>query len=205
MDGLSAKVFRTYNASITLQNQFKRLRSKYKRSITTYSLLPSSITDTLSDGLNDVKGLNDTKVFREAGTTSRSSSNTDYSSLTTTNSIDINNIDDLDDPNNSDADNSNNADTVKHKKDDDVKDVCVDIGNVSELLQFYNYANREVAILCNHQRSIPKQHETSMTKLKLQAKMLKEDIQELNEYCKHLQSNSKGEFKFESKTKVILH
>eukprot|EP00375_Theileria_parva_P002086 XP_764763.1 DNA topoisomerase I [Theileria parva strain Muguga] len=203
MDGLSAKVFRTYNASITLQNQFKRLRSKYKRSITTYSLLPSSITDTLSDGLNDVKGLNDTKVFREAGTTSRSSSNTDYSSLTTTNSIDINNIDDLDDPNNSDADNSNNADTVKHKKDDDVKDVCVDIGNVSELLQFYNYANREVAILCNHQRSIPKQHETSMTKLKLQAKMLKEDIQELNEYCKHLQSNSKGEFKFESKTKDV--
>ncbi|XP_952523.1 DNA topoisomerase i, putative [Theileria annulata] len=200
MDGLSAKVFRTYNASITLQNQFKRLRSKYKRSISTHTLLPSSVTD----GLNDLNGLS---VNEETGRTSRSSSNTDYSSLTSTNSIDINSIDDLDDTQDEINDKpTNNENSTKDKnkdKDKDTKDVSVDIGNVSELLQFYNYANREVAILCNHQRSIPKQHETSMTKLKLQAKMLKEDIQELNEYCKHLQSNSKDEFKFESKTKDV--
>ncbi|AFZ79067.1 DNA topoisomerase type I, putative [Theileria equi strain WA] len=125
MDGLSAKVFRTYNASITLQNQFKRLKGKKKQ-------------------------------------------NTDSSGDVST--------------------------------DSSTKPISVDICNVSELLQFYNFANREVAILCNHQRSIPKQHENSMSKLKVQADMLKEDIEELNQYIKHLESGSKTEFQFESKT-----
>ena len=30
----------------------------------------------------------------------------------------------------------------------------------------YNRANREVAVLCNHQRTVPKSHENSMEKLK---------------------------------------
>lgn len=124
MDGLSAKVFRTYNASITLQNQFKRLKGKKKQNV-------DSSTDVSTDS------------------------------------------------------------SIKH--------ISVDVCNISELLQFYNFANREVAILCNHQRSIPKQHETSMSKLKIQADMLKEDIEELKQYIKHLESESKSEFQFESK------
>lgn len=37
--------------------------------------------------------------------------------------------------------------------------------NVQELVLAYNRANRQVAILCNHQRSIPKTHQQSMERL----------------------------------------
>lgn len=37
---------------------------------------------------------------------------------------------------------------------------------VPEKLLAYNRANRAVAILCNHQRSVPKSHEKSMETLK---------------------------------------
>jgi DNA topoisomerase I len=38
--------------------------------------------------------------------------------------------------------------------------------SMQELLNAYNKANRMVAILCNHQRSVPKTHETSMGKMR---------------------------------------
>jgi DNA topoisomerase I len=38
--------------------------------------------------------------------------------------------------------------------------------SVQEKLNAYNQANRMVAILCNHQRSVPKTHEQSMEKMK---------------------------------------
>jgi len=38
--------------------------------------------------------------------------------------------------------------------------------NVAQKILAYNRANREVAILCNHQRAIPKGHEKSMENLK---------------------------------------
>ena len=38
--------------------------------------------------------------------------------------------------------------------------------SVQEKLNAYNKANRIVAILCNHQRAVPKTHEQSMTKMK---------------------------------------
>jgi DNA topoisomerase I len=38
--------------------------------------------------------------------------------------------------------------------------------SLQELLNAYNKANRMVAILCNHQRSVPKTHETSMGKMR---------------------------------------
>jgi DNA topoisomerase-1 len=37
---------------------------------------------------------------------------------------------------------------------------------VQEKLNAYNKANRMVAILCNHQRSVPKTHEASMGKMR---------------------------------------
>jgi len=37
---------------------------------------------------------------------------------------------------------------------------------VQEKLNAYNQANRMVAILCNHQRSVPKTHEQSMEKMR---------------------------------------
>ncbi|TFY79589.1 hypothetical protein EWM64_g4425 [Hericium alpestre] len=39
-------------------------------------------------------------------------------------------------------------------------------GTVQEKLNHYNHANRMVAILCNHQRAVPKTHEQSMVKMK---------------------------------------
>ena len=41
-----------------------------------------------------------------------------------------------------------------------------DKGTVQEKLNAYNHANRMVAILCNHQRAVPKTHEQSMTRMK---------------------------------------
>jgi hypothetical protein len=38
-------------------------------------------------------------------------------------------------------------------------------GTVQEKLNAYNEANRMVAILCNHQRTVPKTHEQSMTRM----------------------------------------
>jgi DNA topoisomerase I len=37
---------------------------------------------------------------------------------------------------------------------------------VQEKLNAYNHANRMVAILCNHQRSVPKTHDQSMEKMR---------------------------------------
>ncbi|KZT71806.1 hypothetical protein DAEQUDRAFT_706582 [Daedalea quercina L-15889] len=39
-------------------------------------------------------------------------------------------------------------------------------GTVQEKLNAYNHANRMVAILCNHQRAVPKTHEQSMGKMR---------------------------------------
>lgn len=39
-------------------------------------------------------------------------------------------------------------------------------GTLQEKLNAYNHANRMVAILCNHQRAVPKTHEQSMGKMR---------------------------------------
>ena len=41
-----------------------------------------------------------------------------------------------------------------------------EVATVQEKLNAYNHANRMVAILCNHQRAVPKTHEQSMAKMK---------------------------------------
>lgn len=60
-------------------------------------------------------------------------------------------------------------------------------GSVAEKLLAYNRANRQVAILCNHQRSVPKTHSAAIEKLrdkvralKLQRKEVKKEILELD-------------------------
>lgn len=47
---------------------------------------------------------------------------------------------------------------------------------VPEKLLAYNRANRAVAILCNHQRSVPKSHEKSMENLKEKIRLKREAI-----------------------------
>ncbi|GIX63785.1 DNA topoisomerase I, putative [Babesia caballi] len=128
MVGLTAKVFRTYNASVTLCKQLRRL--KVPKALERGVLLPAGSVEGEDLG----------------------------------------------------------------------KAVSVDVGNVAELIHFYNEANRRVAILCNHQRSVPKQHESSMSKLQAQAETLDEDVAELKAYIAYLGGSQKTPFSFESKT-----
>lgn len=53
----------------------------------------------------------------------------------------------------------------------------------------YNEANRKVAILCNHQRTVPKSHESSMEKLTSQLELLETQLAELKEMIPQVQKN----------------
>ncbi|OII77302.1 DNA topoisomerase I [Cryptosporidium andersoni] len=132
MPELSAKVFRTFNASITLERELLKLRS-----LTNFS------NQTTKSNLDLVKN--------EFGIKSDDIKQDDLLSSN------LNNI--------------------------------VDITNVNDILRFYNDANREVAILCNHQRSIPKQHESSMEKLLKQQLELQEDLKICEIYLRLLKKN----------------
>ncbi|PJF17683.1 hypothetical protein PSACC_02504 [Paramicrosporidium saccamoebae] len=65
-------------------------------------------------------------------------------------------------------------------------------GTVHELVLAYNRANREVAVLCNHQRAVPKTHQQSMQKLSDKILTMK--------YQRHL---IRGEMKEEVSTKEL--
>eukprot|EP01054_Gregarina_sp_Poly1_P005409 Gregarina_sp_Poly_1__5408@NODE_285_length_10045_cov_61_806174_g246_i0_p1_GENE_NODE_285_length_10045_cov_61_806174_g246_i0NODE_285_length_10045_cov_61_806174_g246_i0_p1_ORF_typecomplete_len758_score145_58Topoisom_I/PF01028_20/1_5e78Topoisom_I/PF01028_20/4_6e03Topoisom_I_N/PF02919_15/4_2e74Topo_C_assoc/PF14370_6/9_6e03Topo_C_assoc/PF14370_6/1_4e24_NODE_285_length_10045_cov_61_806174_g246_i038716144 len=74
---------------------------------------------------------------------------------------------------------------------------AVDKSSVEDIKRFYEHANRQVAILCNHQRSVPKQHDVSMGKLQKALNFVLENIQEVEEYIQWLRDdNSSGDFKF---------
>lgn len=51
-------------------------------------------------------------------------------------------------------------------------------GSVHDHLLSYNRANRQVAILCNHQRAVPKSHEKSMENLEAKIKAKKAELKE---------------------------
>jgi DNA topoisomerase-1 len=52
-------------------------------------------------------------------------------------------------------------------------------GTVAEKLLAYNRANRAVAVLCNHQRAVPKSFEKSMENMEAKIKGKKKEIKEL--------------------------
>ena len=56
----------------------------------------------------------------------------------------------------------------------------------------YNRANREVAILCNHQRTVPKSFEAAYQKLEDREKMLLSQIDELRGMVEDLEGKGKG-------------
>lgn len=56
-----------------------------------------------------------------------------------------------------------------------------------QLLQFYNDANRQVAILCNHQKAESKGHAQAMEKMKLQAKEIEQTYKRLKTHLHRLQ------------------
>uniref|UniRef100_A0A914IB77 DNA topoisomerase I n=1 Tax=Globodera rostochiensis TaxID=31243 RepID=A0A914IB77_GLORO len=60
--------------------------------------------------------------------------------------------------------------------------------SVHEKLLSYNRANRQVAILCNHQRAVPKTHEKSMENLENKIKEKKKEYKELKDQLKKSKS-----------------
>jgi len=70
---------------------------------------------------------------------------------------------------------------------------------VEEKKADYDRANKEVAILCNHQRSVPKGHAGSMEKLNEKLKALIKEVKELQDSCKKAET---GDYT-DSKGKVV--
>lgn len=64
--------------------------------------------------------------------------------------------------------------------------------DLNEKIVFYNQQNKEVAILCNHQRSLPKTHEVQMERMDKKLSETQEWLKELQRGCKILKA-SKGE------------
>ncbi|KAJ8900954.1 hypothetical protein NDN08_000251 [Rhodosorus marinus] len=63
--------------------------------------------------------------------------------------------------------------------------------NVNEQLVFYNQQNKEVAILCNHQRSLPKKHDEQMGKLSVKHDETIEWLRELERAAKEMKAGRK--------------
>eukprot|EP01133_Synstelium_polycarpum_P015083 gene15083-17856_t len=77
-----------------------------------------------------------------------------------------------------------------------------DIETVEEKLLYYTRANREVAILCNHQRAPPKSHGQAMEKIDVKIQELK-DLKTLAEHELALLDKKKGHKLSESKLKEL--
>lgn len=63
---------------------------------------------------------------------------------------------------------------------------------IAEKILSYNRANRAVAILCNHQRSVPKSHEKSMENLKAKIDAKREAIQDAEGIVKDAKRDAKN-------------
>lgn len=63
--------------------------------------------------------------------------------------------------------------------------------SVAEKILSYNRANRAVAILCNHQRSVPKNHAKSMEKLKEKIDQKRESVTDAQRQIKDAQRDAK--------------
>lgn len=80
--------------------------------------------------------------------------------------------------------------------------------SVSEKMLSYNRANRAVAILCNHQRSVPKGHSKSMSLLKEKIDAKKDAVKDAERQVKDAQRDAKhGSVKektvFDKKKKLL--
>lgn len=201
MPTLSAKVFRTYNASITLDQQLKRIKEIRGKPtdplLAYYDDFPKKKKRKLENLTSSTSILSDTSDSTEkekSGDEENNKSNGDNASGN--NAL----------GNNSAASpsrsNTNSLGGV-HASEKNTP-IEVDVSNVNELINFFNNANREVAILCNHQRSVPKQHDTAMSKIKKQIEIYSEDIKEYKKYLQYLKKGTKEEsFTFVSKVVAL--
>lgn len=63
--------------------------------------------------------------------------------------------------------------------------------SVEEMVLQYNDANREVAILCNHQRSLPKNWDENLGKKKKQVEQVQRQVEELEEMLRRVRAGEK--------------
>eukprot|EP01134_Creolimax_fragrantissima_P002311 CFRG2311T1 len=81
----------------------------------------------------------------------------------------------------------------------DIKANATDV----EKLAAYNAANRAVAILCNHQRAIPKAHDESVGKMQEQVKGWKKDLKELKKELKGTEKKTTAHERLSKKIKTL--
>ena len=60
---------------------------------------------------------------------------------------------------------------------------------IDEMVTQYNDANRQVAILCNHQRSLPKNWEENTAKKKEKLEIMKKQVEELKEMLEKVEKD----------------
>jgi DNA topoisomerase-1 len=63
--------------------------------------------------------------------------------------------------------------------------------DVDEKVLFFNRASVQVAILCNHQRSVPKGHAAAMEKIDAKMNELRDEVKDLTDHVKALEGNKK--------------
>jgi len=73
---------------------------------------------------------------------------------------------------------------------------------VSQKVLAYNRANREVAILCNHQRSVPKAFGSQMEKLQERIKTFKKNKSDLKKQIANLKKDDEDQIEIESDFKL---
>ncbi|EUD68229.1 DNA topoisomerase I [Plasmodium inui San Antonio 1] len=231
MPTLSAKVFRTYNASITLDEQLKRIKEirgkprhpllacyddfpkKKKRklgNLTASTSILSDISDSSQKGRSG-DGEGEEQQEEQEKKKNNKGDNATGDNATGDNAAGDNAAGDDEPGGNPLGDKSAAAPSRSYSNtlggihaSEKNSPIEVDVSNVNELINFFNNANREVAILCNHQRSIPKQHDTAMSKIKKQIEIYSEDIREYKKYLQYLKKGTNEQsFTFVSKVVTL--
>ena len=86
-----------------------------------------------------------------------------------------------------------------------LKDMTKAEMSVNEKMLAYNRANRAVAILCNHQRAVPKTHEKSMQNLAEKIEKKKEDLDKAHKELKSAKKNGDSKLKEKASKAVTRH
>ncbi|KAL8271724.1 hypothetical protein Esti_004319 [Eimeria stiedai] len=185
MPGLSAKMFRTYNASITLQQELQKLQP-------TLRLFKEELQQQ-QQGSTKVKMKQVAKAHADLVGAAAAAAASGAAAAATEEGRGA-----------AEAAGAVRSDKGNEKGEteqgEEAPILDINLSDVNQLVQFYNDANRAVAILCNHQRSVPKQHAASMARLELQLQGIEEDMKELKAFQAHLKKHkgdSKG-FKYHS-------
>lgn len=76
----------------------------------------------------------------------------------------------------------------------DVKKGVVDPTNPQSIYQFYENANRQVAILCNHQKAVSKSHGTVIEKMTDQLKQVQNQLKEMVKHSKKPKAGVESKF-----------